>query len=94
MNADQPTPVSPSSARRCSDTGRIVPIGAWVLRQALATAAQWQHALPGNRPPCLSVNVSARQFRLPDFVDTVRHALAGSGLPTPPCCWRSPRVSC
>jgi diguanylate cyclase (GGDEF)-like protein/PAS domain S-box-containing protein len=64
------------------DTGLIVPVGAWVLRQALATAAQWRHTLPDDHAlPYMAVNVSARQFRVPDFVDTVRQAIADSGLP-------------
>jgi EAL domain-containing protein (putative c-di-GMP-specific phosphodiesterase class I) len=63
------------------ETGLIVPIGRWVLHEALATAAQWQRILPDNRPRYLSVNVSARQFRAPGFVEMVRHAVTGSGLP-------------
>jgi diguanylate cyclase (GGDEF)-like protein len=63
------------------DTGLIVPIGEWVLRQALATAAPWRHALPDGALPYLAVNVSARQFDVPGFVETVRQAIARSGLP-------------
>jgi diguanylate cyclase (GGDEF)-like protein/PAS domain S-box-containing protein len=63
------------------DTGLIVPIGQWVLQQALHTAAGWQRTLLNDRPPYISVNVSARQFRAPGFIDMVRHAITDSGVP-------------
>src|SRR2546423_1761622 len=52
------------------ESGLIVPMGGFVLRQALATAAEWyRRALDGaTEPPYVSVNVSARQFRTPGFV--------------------------
>ncbi len=59
------------------ETGHIVPLGSWVLRQALADAVRWQHDLPSLY---ISVNVSARQLRDPGFVRGVRRALDGSGL--------------
>jgi len=53
----------------------IISIGAWVLHQACAEAARWQ-------PPYrVSVNVSAVQLSQPGLVDTVKAALAASGLP-------------
>ena len=59
------------------ETGHIVPLGSWVLRQALADAVRWQHDLPSLY---ISVNVSARQLRDPGFVRGVRKAVAASGL--------------
>ena len=58
--------------------GLIVPIGAWVLREACAQAARWQAA--GLRPLRVAVNLSARQFRRPGLVDTVRGALRAAAL--------------
>jgi len=58
-------------------SGLIIPIGRWVLTQACEQCAAWQrngHSLG------VSVNVSARQFERPEFVDEVRTALADSGL--------------
>lgn len=56
------------------ETGLILPIGQWVLEKACAQLNAWQ-----NQPNCrnwhLAVNVSARQFRQPDFVDQVQQAL-------------------
>jgi EAL domain-containing protein (putative c-di-GMP-specific phosphodiesterase class I) len=63
------------------DTGLIVPIGQWVLQQALHTAAGWHRTLPDDRLPYLSVNVSARQFRAPGFIDMVCRAVTDSGVP-------------
>jgi diguanylate cyclase len=57
------------------DTGLIVPIGAWVIREACRQAAAW--------PVTMRVNVSARQLRDPRLVDVIRDALAESGIP--PC---------
>lgn len=60
------------------ESGFIVPIGEWVLRQAVAQAARW-HA--EGRPMRMSVNVSALQFRQPGFVEGVARVLADHGLP-------------
>jgi diguanylate cyclase (GGDEF)-like protein/PAS domain S-box-containing protein len=62
------------------ETGQIVPLGAWVLRQAVADMARWREELPDDSPLYVSVNVSARQFRTRGFVDSVTQALAVSGL--------------
>ncbi|MGW8886033.1 EAL domain-containing protein [Streptomyces sp. NPDC055749] len=72
------------------ESGRIVPLGAWVLRQAASDAARWRregvHRPPGARPNApavplyVSVNVSARQFRDAGFVDMARTALETSGI--------------
>ena len=60
------------------ESGLIVPIGLWVLETACAKLKTWA------TQPCtcqlqLAVNVSARQFRQPDFVTQVRRALELSG---------------
>src|SRR5690606_7157022 len=60
------------------DSELIVPIGRWVLDSACQILASWQDD-PDLRELCLSVNVSARQFRQPDFVDLVLASLSASG---------------
>jgi len=60
------------------ESGMIVQIGAWVLRQACKQNAAWQAA--GLRPIRVSVNVSAMQFAKTDFVETVEQALLAAGL--------------
>ena len=62
------------------ETGLIVPIGQWVLDEACAVLARWATD-PMLGELCLSVNISARQFRQPDFVSSVRDALARHGAP-------------
>jgi diguanylate cyclase (GGDEF)-like protein len=57
----------------------ILPLGAWVLRKALADAAMWQlERMPGVR---MVVNVAARQLEHPRFADDVAAALERAGLP-------------
>jgi diguanylate cyclase (GGDEF)-like protein len=62
------------------ESGLIVPLGAWVLRTALAAAARWHREFAGDAPS-VSVNVSVRQFRTPGFVERVLAELAESGIP-------------
>lgn len=57
------------------ENGLIVPIGLWVLDSACAQLRRWGGD-PALNGLCLAVNVSARQFRQPDFVEQVRNALA------------------
>jgi diguanylate cyclase (GGDEF)-like protein/PAS domain S-box-containing protein len=56
------------------DTGLIVPIGKWVLETACAQLLAWQKNAT-TRDLVLAVNVSAKQFRQPDFVEQVREVV-------------------
>ena len=60
------------------ESGLIVPIGDWALREACRQNKAWQDA--GLPPIAVSVNVSARQFRENHIVGAVAEALAESGL--------------
>jgi len=59
------------------DTGLIVPLGEWVLREACAQARAWQALRPGLR---VAVNLSPRQFRQRQLVPMVEQALRDAGL--------------
>jgi EAL domain-containing protein (putative c-di-GMP-specific phosphodiesterase class I) len=60
------------------ESGLIVPIGEWVLREACRQARAWQdEGLPALR---IAVNISAMQFRRLDLVDTVQRALADARI--------------
>ncbi|MFI5958702.1 putative bifunctional diguanylate cyclase/phosphodiesterase [Cryptosporangium sp. NPDC051539] len=59
------------------DSGQIVALGTWVLRQACRDAAAW-HRDHGTR---VAVNVSVHQLREANFTAVVHSALADSGLP-------------
>jgi diguanylate cyclase (GGDEF)-like protein/PAS domain S-box-containing protein len=49
------------------ETGLIVPIGLWVMREACLAMQRWHTEFPMNPPLEVSVNVSVRQFREPDL---------------------------
>jgi EAL domain-containing protein (putative c-di-GMP-specific phosphodiesterase class I) len=60
------------------ETGLIVPLGEWVLREACAQNKAWQdRGLPRLR---VSVNISGVQWRKDDIVECVARALRESGL--------------
>ncbi|TSE27328.1 putative signaling protein [Tepidimonas sediminis] len=59
-------------------SGRIVEIGDWVLREAVAAARRWVD-LP--QAPYVAVNVSVPQLLQPDFAARVRELTARAGLP-------------
>jgi diguanylate cyclase (GGDEF)-like protein/PAS domain S-box-containing protein len=62
------------------ETGLIVPIGRWVIREACAAAAGWQRL--GHRPPLrISVNLSSRQIPEASLVEDVTAALRDAALP-------------
>ncbi|MDE2145292.1 MAG: EAL domain-containing protein [Burkholderiales bacterium] len=60
------------------ETGLIVELGAWILRQACAQFAAWR--VQGLRLSHLSVNVSVRQLREPGYLSTLVAALSDSGM--------------
>jgi diguanylate cyclase (GGDEF)-like protein len=59
------------------ETGMIVEVGAWVLKQAVSQYAAWRAA--GMRPPRIAVNVSQLQLNRKDFVAMVQQAIAAAG---------------
>lgn len=62
------------------ESGLIVPLGQWVLREACAQLARWQAELGPGRTLTLTVNVTARQLLSPSFVSDVRSAIEASGI--------------
>jgi diguanylate cyclase (GGDEF)-like protein len=57
------------------DTGLIVPIGMWILKEACQQLAKWQWQSPSNRQLFMSVNLSSRQLAQSGLVDTIRDIL-------------------
>jgi EAL domain-containing protein (putative c-di-GMP-specific phosphodiesterase class I) len=61
------------------DTGLIVPLGRWVMREASRRVIQWLRCRPeGNF--FVSVNLAVRQAQEPDLADEVAAALAETGV--------------
>lgn len=61
------------------ETGLIVQLGAWVLRQACTQAQGWREEY-GDRAPFLSVNLAVRQLEDPTLVDQVATILRETGF--------------
>jgi len=61
------------------ETGLIVPIGQWVLEEALRQAAVWDQT-PSFTSFTVTVNISRRQLGSPELVDTVARAIKETGV--------------
>lgn len=62
------------------ETGLIVPIGTWVLREAFRQVQQWRSQLKGAEDLSAAVNISGRQFLAPNFTDVVEAAIRAAGI--------------
>ncbi|QHI98067.1 EAL domain-containing protein [Xylophilus rhododendri] len=60
------------------ESGLILPLGQWVLRQACQQLVLWDRRA-ATRHLNIAINVSARQFRHPDFIDQVEEVLGTTG---------------
>lgn len=63
------------------ETGLIVPLGNWVLREACQQMRTWQLAFAENSPKAIAVNLSAKQFLQPDLVEQINSILQETELP-------------
>jgi diguanylate cyclase (GGDEF)-like protein/PAS domain S-box-containing protein len=61
------------------ESGQIVPIGEWVLRESCAQATRWRSV--GGGRLTMAVNVSTHQLRHPGFAATVQQMLIETGWP-------------
>ncbi len=57
------------------ETGLIIEIGDWVLRESCRQLREWQDQLPAAHNLTMSVNLSCKQFTQPDLVEQVRRIL-------------------
>lgn len=74
-------PVSPGDfIPIAEETGLIVPLGRWVLRQACMELATWQRKLGNPRACTLSVNLSSKQLNQPDLAHQIAQILVETGI--------------
>ncbi|MEO8048923.1 MAG: EAL domain-containing protein, partial [Acidobacteriota bacterium] len=63
------------------DTGLIVPLGNWILRQAAIQLKSWQVKFPCTPPLSMNINVSVKQLLGDGLAETVEGVLAETGIP-------------
>jgi EAL domain-containing protein (putative c-di-GMP-specific phosphodiesterase class I) len=73
-----PGPVNTRRGSTLEETGLIVPVGLWVLRQASQQVAKWSR--DSGQALSLAVNISSRQLHQPELADQIASALAEAGL--------------
>ena len=62
------------------ETGLIVAIGSWVLREACEATARWHRRFAHRKPVTISINVSPRQFLQPNFAGLVETIIRETGI--------------
>jgi diguanylate cyclase (GGDEF)-like protein len=62
------------------ETGLIVPMTIWILREACTQLSRWRWQSPLNRTLLVSVNLSGKHFTQPDLVEQVSQILHETGL--------------
>jgi diguanylate cyclase (GGDEF)-like protein/PAS domain S-box-containing protein len=62
------------------ETGLILPIGNWVLRESCKQVKAWAGMCQAGPTPTVSVNLSARQLLHAELVDQVRAAISDAGI--------------
>ncbi|MGE5658265.1 MAG: EAL domain-containing protein [Actinomycetota bacterium] len=73
--------ISPASfIPLAEETGLIVPLGTWVLREACRQMRRWQLQFPSDSPLSMSVNLSGQQFSQSDLISTFEEILRETGL--------------
>ena len=67
--------------RTAEESGLIIPIGDWLLKEACGQTKRWQDRFVLDPPLAISVNLSRRQFAQPDLVERIAAILKETGLP-------------
>ena len=62
------------------ETGLVIALGEWVLREACRQAAEWHTSHPDRPPVSVAVNLAGSQLQLTSFATTVAGILAETGL--------------
>lgn len=62
------------------ETGLIIAIGQWVLRESCQQLRQWQLQFPAMKPLTINVNLSGKHFSQPHLVEQIQQILQETGL--------------
>ena len=62
------------------ETGLLIPIGQWLLREACQQVQAWQARFQADPPLTISINLSAREFLHPNLVEYIAQTLQETGL--------------
>ncbi len=62
------------------ETGLIIPLGEWILREACAQMNRWQKIFPADPPLSVSVNLSSKQFIQQDLIKQVARIITETGI--------------
>ncbi len=74
MEPDQFLPIA-------EDTGLVIPLGLWVLREACSKMAQWRKEVEDVSGLTMNVNLSLKQLRHPELLEKIGEILCDTGLP-------------
>ncbi len=70
----------PDFITAAEESGLIIPIGEWVVREACRQMRQWQKQFPGYENLTISVNISGKVFSQPNFYEVIENILRETGL--------------
>jgi len=62
------------------EIGLIVPLGAWVVREAATQLKRWHDELPQDPPLEMNINLSPRQLSQNDLIETIRRIIEETGV--------------
>lgn len=80
-NHPQHGPISPVDfIPVAEETGLIIPLGEWVLREACHQMKLWHEKFPSTKPPFMSVNLSVKQFNQPELIQKIATIIRETGL--------------
>ncbi|SPQ00409.1 conserved hypothetical protein [Candidatus Sulfobium mesophilum] len=70
----------PDFMEAAEDSGLIIPIGEWVVREACRQMRQWQEQFHGYENLTVSVNISGKVFSQPNFYEVIEKIISETGL--------------
>lgn len=66
--------------RVAEETGLIIPIGNWIIKEASRQTADWQRRFPNSKPFIISINLSSKQLMHPPLATQIKEVLAETEL--------------